>query len=154
MVHPNVGSAFAALSQRNEDEEKKYKELFQKAYEEQRFFKCFAGAFFVPCNPPLSFSGEWRSDDGSQFPILQDRATIVAEWIQGEDKHVLSGLVANRGSKIGLKISSGKGGTIALLLSGTKESAGYAYLSNDNREMHWMLAKDSEFTFRQFARIS
>src|SRR5580765_3165908 len=78
----------------------------------------------------------------------------IAEWIQGKDKHILSGIVANRGSNIGLKISSGKGGTLALLLSGSTESTGYAYLSNDNREMHWMLAKDSEFTFRGFTRIS
>ena len=151
-VHPNVGSAIAALSKMEEDEDKKVKELTKQGLEEQKFFKTFAESYFVNDSSSAVFAGQWVSEKGDQLTLTQSGNQISSEWIHGEKKNELTGEASNRGAKIKRKSGSAKVEIFSIL--GTKETSGYAYVSKDGKTMRWFEIDGEETSFINFTKQS
>lgn len=157
-VHPNVGSAMASLSQKEETEREKTDAILKKASEKQKFLKRFAEGYFVQEQKESSFAGTWRSAGGQQFSVDQRGDLISANWIHSDEKRELSGSVLNRGAKIRIKTSSTKHaatllGSLGGLFDDT-EGTGYAYVSKDGRTMVWMLLLEAGPSFTTFTRTT
>src|SRR5207249_10130607 len=100
-IHPNVGSAIAALSQREEQEETTKRDILERAQREQKFLKDYALRYFKDL--PDSFAGEWKTVDGQVITITKEGRTIKATWSHEKKKNALSGSVTNQSAKIAVK---------------------------------------------------
>lgn len=144
---PNVGSAMAALSQKNQAEEENTKKILDRALREQRFLKAFGVSRFTKSAD--CFAGNWKDKSGETFRIERDGMKLVAEWTHGKRKKELSGTVVNRTAKITLKITSQPDSLFEL----PKHLKGYAYSSSDREGLRWMLFDDRIPEFAEFTRI-
>ena len=143
--HPNVGTALAALSQKNETEDEQTRKILERALSEQAFIKEFGKSRLV--RSPDGFAGAWKNIRGETFEIARVDSKLTATWMVGKNKNELSGTVENRGAKITLRITPEN-----VLLIGSKQLTGYAYTSLDSEKLHWMLFEDRVPQFDEFAR--
>jgi len=148
-LHPNVGSAIAALSEREEKEAATKKEILARAQQEQKFIKDYARRYFAKASD--YFSGQWKSIDGGVIALAKDDRAVSATWVHEKKKHQMSGLVTNRTAKITLK--SNPEDEILGFLSVTERS-GYAYTSDDGQQMFWLLFEKQLPVFMSFSRVS
>lgn len=151
-VHPNVGSAIAALSKMEEDENEKARELNKQGLEEQKFLKVFAEAYFVNDASPTPFAGQWLSENGEQLVVAQMGSRISAEWTHDKKMNELSGDVSNRGAKFKRKTGAEKMQLLSIL--GTSETSGYIYVSKDGKTMRWLTLDGDEISFSNFTKQS
>ncbi len=96
--HPNVGNAIAALSQRDEEEDKKREEILDRALSEQRFIKDYARSRFTAAGE--NFTGRWKGSKGEIIELVCEGATLSATWTADKNKKEVVGSVVNRSAKI------------------------------------------------------
>jgi tetratricopeptide (TPR) repeat protein len=132
--HRNVGTATAALSERDEKEDVTTNQILERARKEQVFFKEYANAYFY--KRVDEFAGEWRISGGSEiFTVTKNIGVMKAEWTLGEEKKELSGIINNRAGKITLKVLP-EGGTLFAALA--KTYTGWAFTADNGQRMEWL----------------
>jgi tetratricopeptide (TPR) repeat protein len=140
-LHPNVGRAIAAISEREEAESKIEEHLLNAAREQQRFLRSFAEAYFTErSNCRSFFGGAWRFPDGDEVTIIQTETDIKAEWDNDDGKYRLEGHVSNQAARITIYKKN------ILLPRYDEDSRGYAYLSPDGEQLHIMTLKEQEYS--------
>jgi tetratricopeptide (TPR) repeat protein len=144
--HPNVGSAIAALAQKNDGETENAKRILDRAVAEQKFMKAFARLRFTIASD--TFAGLWTAPDGQTFEIVRVGERLSATWKVGKNKHDLSGTVAGQTAKIAYSVNP-EGFTIV----GYRNVKGYAYLANNGQQLRWMVFDSGVPEFAQFNRV-
>jgi len=147
--HPNVGSAMAALAQKEEAETESKKKILDRALEEQRFIKEFGRLRFA--GSPDHFAGKWTSTDGQTFELVRDGAKLGATWLVGKnkkDKKELTGTFVRGGAKIEVSVTPEH-----ILLGGFKRLKGYAYAFDGGQRFRWMLFDGQVPEFGDFTRV-
>ncbi len=154
-IHPNIGKAIAALSEKDKEEQNTEDESLRLATEQQGFTRLFAEAYFIERSDLPTFPGVWRSADGVEMTMTQIGNQIEAHWMRGDDKkYKFVGQVCNRAAKItSERVVEGRTLFAGLLGSG-KESHGYVYLSPTGEKMFIMNMKEHKHSFLTLDRIS
>lgn len=138
-IHPNVGSAIASLSKKEDDEQKSEEKYLKIAREQQKLLRQFAEAYFVETTQSPSFVGAWQFTNNDTITISQNGTEVEANWISNEIKYMFKGKVSNRATKVSFhKMNYGYGKTETGF---TKDGQGYVYLSSDGKQLHLMKMK-------------
>jgi Flp pilus assembly protein TadD len=148
-VHPNVGSAIAALAEREAAESKAEEAALELARKQQAFLVSFAAAYFV-ASKPLSLGGVWKSDGGLELTLSAHDARLEAVWVQGGKKFRFEGTLRNRGAAV--TFSAMRYAFITNTEMGFQANGqGYAYLSPDDQQLLVMRVKEeiAFFTLRR-----
>lgn len=152
-VPSNIGAALSSLSNRQEEENKKRDKIIHAAMQQQKFLRSYAGAYFHLNNDRYHFNGKWSLEDGTIIQIIDLESFIWAEWdVQGK-KFKLSGSTINRTAKIETYkmtyewFSNKEKGY-------EKDGEGYAYISEDQRQIYIISIKNNENTFLTLTKIS
>lgn len=134
-VHPNVGSALSALSNKKEAEANTEKHHLDAAREQQRFLRAFADAYFVSKMNCPSFDGLWKSSGGIQLEITQNGNLIKGKWNEKDKSQEFRGKINNRGA------------TVSIEQRYTQDIDGKAYISIDGKQLFIMTFKGNEHLF-------
>lgn len=153
-LHPSVGRAIAALSDKDKEEQKTEDEILRLATEQQGFMRLFAEAYFVKRPDLPHFSGVWRSADGIEMTVTQTGNRIQALWVRGDDKDKFTGQTCNRAAKITTERVVGGHTLFASILGSGKESHGYVYLCSDGGTMFIMQMQGHKHSFLTLERFS
>ncbi len=145
-VHPNVGSALAAVSQKEEAESKIEAETLNAAHGQRRFLLAFAETYFTRPSVDPQFEGGWHFPDGVEVEITQSSDRLEMKWKRNDKEHVMSARAHNRGALI---IEYSRRDTYLPSSLGDK---GYAYLSEDNQHMQLMVLKDGKHSLLKLER--
>lgn len=147
-LHPNVGSALAYLSERDEFEEKKEKTIEENGLQQHSFLQNFANNYFSKKNKSIEIGGSWIID-GIKSDFTQQGLQIKGEWGEEKSKKKFTGTLNNTGAILkfekwgyNLKISD---------YSFVDDDKGFAYLSNDLLTIYVMKISNDEFTFLTFS---
>src|SRR6266496_2401611 len=135
--HPNVGSALAALSSRNEAEDKTKREILNKARQQQSFFEMYGTALLIGESECPDIHGQWKLGN-IDVTITQTKNDYTAEWGKGNDEGKITGSIQRLSAKI--QYSKVKYPGLGLSSSG----AGFMYLSKDLQEMFHMIQDSNE----------
>lgn len=156
-IHPNVGSALAALSQKEETESKTEQRRLETARRQHRFLLLFADAYFIGkpnvwqygddwqfrASTVWQFGDDWQFKTGTEITIAQTDNLISSQWTESDKDYKLHGSITNQAAQI--TIEQGK------YYSTTR--SGYAYLSSDGQEMHIMLLDEQKSSFIDLKRL-
>ena len=145
-VHPNVGSALAALSEKQTAEREKREKLFNNATLEKQFFRAFAETYFRNINAEdENLEGAWKLEDGTHVQVTQAGSSVEANWTS-IIKHQFTGVVTNRTLRLTKKKmeyhwydKSEKGFE--------KQYEGYDYLSDNGQRLSIMYISASDPIF-------
>ena len=156
-IHPNVGSAIAAISEKEKGESKTEQDALKAAHEQQSFLHSFAEAYFTEKPDPSSFHGGWRFPDGIEMTMTQGPDQIEAKWVRDEKEYELTGHPSNRAARIktrkvvkGMRYVSLLG---SMIRSG-EDSRGYIYLTADGQNLFLMDLKDQKHSIETLDRIA
>ena len=152
-IHPNVGRAIAALSEKEEEESKTEQNALKTAREQETFLHSFAEAYFTKRPDSPSFSGVWRFPDGVEMRMTQKEDQIEATWVRNEKEYELTGRASNRAGRITSKRKI-KVSLLTGLLRSDRESRGYIYLSQDGQQLFRMRIKGESHYIEMLDRIS
>ena len=153
-IHPNVGNAIAALSDKDKEEKKTEDEALSLATEQQGFMRHFAEAYFIERPDPPRFSGMWRSGDGIEMTVTQSGNQVEAHWVRGDKQYKFTGQACNRAGKITTgRVVEGYS-VLRTILGSAEESRGYVYLSSDGERMFIMNMEGRKHSFLTLDRIS
>ena len=149
-AHPNVGRAFAAISDRKEEETREEASTLDKAREQQRFFLTFAEAYFTSKPELPQFSGIWESTEGNVAEAEISENMLEINWESNSTKYKFAGTVSNRASrgaffKEQYVLAKGK-------VDFDKEGDGYAYLTLDGHQLHIMTVKEHDHSLIEFTK--
>jgi tetratricopeptide (TPR) repeat protein len=142
--HKNVGSAMASLAKKEETENEQETAIINAAIQQQSFLRSYAATYFTP-TAEHSFAGIWLFSDGIEMIINQTDTSMVGEWLQAGKKSKIEGLITNNTAKVTLSKMQYYGDNKELFYN--KDSAGYAYLSEDGRKLNIMTQKDNQHSF-------
>lgn len=147
-LHPNVGSALASLSEKQEAEREKHKKIIESAIKQQRFYRAFSEIYFRSLNEgDENIEGAWRLEDGTDVQVTQNDSTVEANWLVLNNKHQFTGAVTNRTLRITKKKMEYNWYPKRSEKGFEKEYEGYAYLSEDNQRLSIMYVNGNEPIF-------
>lgn len=151
-VHPNIGSAMAALSTKEEDEKNKDEQILERARLQQVFMIKFADALFSKAPPGVDLSGNWKSDAGYEVNLTQSGKNLEAIWIQNSKKYKFSGKVNNSSIKARYYRMTYYQQDKELYF--TESGDIYAYFLNDLAEMFIMIVEKSGDQIIKLGKLS
>ena len=141
-LHPNVGRAIAAASDKRTEEESRWETVLNIGVKQQQFLHSFADAYFLGGQATTPFAGDWSLSSGESLIITQDGEKISAEWEQDQLKRRLKGTARNRGAKVRIRkwesYSTGLGGRFV------NPTTGYAYVDPNLSELRIMTVLEKE----------
>lgn len=149
-LHPRVGSAITALSEKKEKEWETKKAFLNAAREQQRFLRSFGEAYFIEKPDCPSFDDIWLFSDGIETTITQTNHIIGAEWDSYPEKHTLIGYANNRAATIIIRTETER--LPDVFAESESSSRGYAFLSPDGQQLHIMILKGTEHSFMTLER--
>lgn len=175
-VDPNVGRASVKLADDKEKEKRINEQIIETARITQRFFRLFGDGYFIESDSAsLSFSGKWKSERDIELVIERKEDALTGTWTAKtkglpvllshgatETVYSFSGTARNRGATIEIHQKKEYSETISgsiglqstfLTAASTLVEEGYAYLTNDGKELHTLTFKDSRHTIEKFMRI-
>jgi hypothetical protein len=152
-LHPRVGEAIAAISEKEKAESETEKRLLNEAYEQKRFLLLFAEAYFTKKIDCPNFGGVWRSQNGIEMTLIQIDNEVEALWLLEDKKYKFTGQICNRAAKIttykmNYSIVSNKE------LDFEIDGRGYAYLSSDGQHLFLMTLKEKEHSLLTLDRTN
>jgi tetratricopeptide (TPR) repeat protein len=144
--HENVGQAIYRLHTIQEEEEKKWKELGDRARTLQQYVRQYAAAYFDRSGAKFLFAGIWTLDTGVEVTVLET-GEIKAEWqeeggvlLMGSLKYKCSILGTRRNRSVSLSYRKERVGerfASSLLLGGGDEvTTCFSYLTRDGSTWH------------------
>lgn len=148
-VHKNIGSSISSLAEKEEAESKKEQEIVSSAIQQQRFFRSYSEAYFVP-KFSHSFAGTWLFSDGVEAIISQTDDTMTGEWVRESKKSKIEGKITNQTAKVTWHKMTYYAGDKELIYS--KDSEGYAYLAEDGEKLEIMTLNNNVHTSTTLTR--
>lgn len=145
-IHPNVGSAIAALGQKEETESNTLDQVLSKAHKQQEFIRLFAeGYWCTPASDP-HFVGTWELSTGAEATVHCHNNGLQIQWEVNIYTYEVKANAQNRGALV----SSYERKDEALQIS--LGDQGYVLLSEDNNQLDVMTSKNGSHTFLQLTR--
>jgi tetratricopeptide (TPR) repeat protein len=137
--HQNVGRALADIAAKPEAEREVKEKHLEDAQQQRRFLVSFAEAYFLkrPLDP--NFEGSWFISGDTEATITRDNHQIRIEWTWANSPHQIIAHARNYGAKVD-KYTRGEHYLTSL------GSGGYAYLSEDSKEIRVMILRESGVT--------
>jgi tetratricopeptide (TPR) repeat protein len=149
-VHPNVLSALASLTERNERESKTREEIMTESAPQQEFLRAYAAAFFISDGPD-EFTGRWRYPSGAEINIDVSNGAIASDWDIGGKKYRFDGTVHHRAAKLTMHRMNYAWLSPDLEMGFEKESDAFAYVI-DGERIEMMKLKDGKHEFETLVR--
>jgi len=146
-VHPNVGNALSALTQRQEAELETEGDVLNASREQRQFLLSFAEAYFSSSSSP-QFEGDWRFPDGVEAKVTQNADSLQIRWTQDDKERIITARVQNCGAMVTKYSREGQYYPTSLW------DKGYASLSQDNQHLDIMIVKDNKHSFLALERLS
>ena len=155
-IHPNVGGAIAALSEKEGEESKTEQNALKTAREQETFLHSFAEAYFIEKRDSPSFAGVWRFPDGVEMTMTQSGEQVEGKWIRDKIEYKLKGHASNRAARITTtRLLQGRPfATILGGLASGEDSRGYIYLAPDGQKLFLMNLKDQKHSLLTLDKIS
>lgn len=148
-IHPNVGSALAAIASNEKSETSKEKKALDEAMEQQRFFLEFAEAYFKKISISFNVDGTWLID-GTIAEVTQTGTQFAVTWGEGDTRRKIFGRIKNQGAMLDFEKW---GFNLAKMNSDyINDGKGYAFLSSDLNTFHVMKHDKKDFQIMVFAR--
>lgn len=144
--HANVGSALAAVERQREAESKSETEALNAAREQRQFLLSFAEAYFNGHTGGHRFEGAWHFLDGVEATSERDNNQVKISWERGDEKYNITAKPKNRGAIV---TTYKRPGYYYSVGSGDK---GFAYLSDDGKQMEIMILTGNTHSFRTLRR--
>ena len=143
---PNVGSALASLSHRQQSESDLEDDVLKTAGEQRRFLLSFAEAYFeqLPITPRLD--GEWRFSTGEEAIATMNGSMLEIKWERNKVEHIIVADTKNRGAVVNKYVRKDQ------YYSPSLGDRGYARLSKDGQQMKIMVLKDRRHSFLTLER--
>ena len=156
-LHANVGSAIAAISDKEQAETDSEESYLTAAREQQRFLLSFAEAYFRPKPDCPTFAGVWRFPDGTDLTMTQEPDQIEAKWVRDETEYKLTGHTSNRAARIktrGVYKGMRRTSLLGSMIRSDEYSRGYIYLTPDGQNLFLMNLKDQKHSLLTLDKIS
>ncbi len=165
-VHPNVGSALAALSKKQEDEKSQEQGFLESAREQRRFNSEFAQAYFVASAGGSQFAGDWKVNEKRHLTVTVSGSRMTATWkftgklvsaLSADNVEKFEGEIQNRGVRVDImklepKWDFVQGKTIE---EWVKKGSGLGFVSPDGPELRFILFRSSDApSYLRFKKIN
>jgi tetratricopeptide (TPR) repeat protein len=150
-VHANVGSAIAALAQKNAAEFEQNEKINDSALKQQKFLRNFGDQFFAPTIKYV-FAGSWFLSSGAEVAVTQVGEQIIMGWtVEGKEQE-LRGVVGGNGAIVKFRKMSYGYLDLTVKLGFEDVSKGYALLTNEGSQIEVMLYERGEPLFWELTK--
>jgi tetratricopeptide (TPR) repeat protein len=89
-VHPNVGSAISAVSEKDQKEEETREKILEAGLRQQQFLRTCADAYFDP-QSIHNFDGIWVWPSGEEVISTQTNGKVLMIWRVQDKEHKITG---------------------------------------------------------------
>lgn len=145
-----VGEAISDIEKRREEESKDEEKAIKKASEQQKFMLRFAEAYFVKILDCPEITWVWKSTEGNEVEIKQEKDKIEGTWRKSNNKYKFEGNIVNRG----VRITTFKEKYVwkSKELEFVEEGKGYMYITAEGDKINMMIVQEKDYSFTELVR--
>jgi len=152
-MHPNVGSAIAALAKSREYEKNRDQELATTATAQQQYLLRFGDAAFSGIRDPAVFEGQWFSSEGYFIKIAVQPNNLEAHWQVDKRKFKFAGKTSNHAATLDFFVWSYDYQAGSFDWRFVPDGKGYAYYDSDKQMIFIFKFKGEVYSFLTLSRL-
>lgn len=140
--HRNIGEAITHLSDKIDQENKKWNALISDAIKQQHFFWEYAEALFVPCHTLEIQKSRWSDPKRNEFILANNGQEITLIWDRENEGIKFEGPLSNRAAEIKCYIKQKPLFSSSAIWEVSK--AGYLYISKELENITILLVGEED----------
>jgi Tfp pilus assembly protein PilF len=149
--HPNVASAIANISQKQEEENEAAEKIRESALEHQQFFRNYAGKYFDTAKVDFNLNGVWHYEGNNEATISQTgnefETFLYISHINYQIKGTINSLIISLGRYTKETSYFSKEVTYKF------DKGGRAYISNDGNQIDLLISEESTTEFSRVIKL-